>query len=134
MISIKTLSACFTSKTPNSIRHGRQGVYGGYQAWVDRAGRLRSLGDGQINFNAIFSKLTQYGYSGWATLEWECCLKNPEDGAREGATFINDRIIRVTDKVFDDFAGTPISQKQINAMLGINGNVTPQGVSHETNV
>lgn len=98
---------------------GRQGIYGGYQSWIDRAGRFRSLGDGQVDFNGIFSRLTQYGYQGWATLEWECCLKNPQDGAREGAAFIRDRIIRVTDKVFDDFAGAPVNPQQINALLGI---------------
>lgn len=84
--------------------NGRQGVYGGYQAWADRAGRFRSLGDGQVDFKAIFSKLAQYDYPGWAVLEWECALKHPEDGAREGAAFIRDHIIRVTDTAFDDFA------------------------------
>jgi sugar phosphate isomerase/epimerase len=83
---------------------GRSGVYGGYQEWIDRPGRFRSLGDGQINFKSIFSKLTQYNFPGWAVLEWECCLKHPEDGAREGAEFIRDHIIRVTGKSFDDFA------------------------------
>ena len=72
-----------------------------------------------VDFNGIFSRLTQYGYSGWAALEWECCLKNPQDGAREGAAFIRDRIIHVTDKVFDDFAGAPVNPQQINALLGI---------------
>lgn len=85
--------------------NGRSGVYGGYQSWIDRPGRFRSLGDGQIDFRTIFSKLAQYDYPGWAVLEWECCLKHPEDGAREGAPFIRDRIIRVTDRAFDDFAG-----------------------------
>jgi sugar phosphate isomerase/epimerase len=84
---------------------GRSGIYGGYQEWIDRPGRFRSLGDGQINFKSIFSKLTQYNFPGWAVLEWECCLKHPEDGAREGAKFIKDHIIRVTDKSFDEFAG-----------------------------
>lgn len=84
---------------------GRSGVYGGYQEWVDRPGRFRSPGDGQINFKSIFSKLTQYDYPGWAVLEWECCLKNQEDGAMEGAEFIRNNIIRVTEKSFDDFAG-----------------------------
>ena len=84
---------------------GRQGVYGGFQSWVDRAGRFRSLGDGQVDFGAIFSKLTQYDYGSWAVLEWECALKHPEQGAREGAEFINNHIIRVTEKAFDDFAG-----------------------------
>jgi sugar phosphate isomerase/epimerase len=84
---------------------GRSGVYGGYQDWIDRPGRFRSLGDGQVNFKAIFSKLAQYNFPGWAVLEWECCLKHPEDGAREGAPFIKNHIIRVADKAFDDFAG-----------------------------
>ena len=84
--------------------NGRSGVYGGYQDWLERPGRFRSLGDGQIDFKRVFSKFAQYDYPGWAVLEWECCLKHPEDGAREGAVFIRDHIIRVTDRAFDDFA------------------------------
>jgi sugar phosphate isomerase/epimerase len=84
---------------------GRQGVYGGYQGWVERAGRFRSPGDGQVDFTSVFSKLSQYGYQGWAVLEWECALKHSADGAREGATFIAQHMIRTTDKTFDDFAG-----------------------------
>lgn len=98
---------------------GRQGVYSGYQSWVERAGRFRSLGDGQIDFKAIFSKFAQYGFQGWAVLEWECCLKHPEQGAREGAPFIRDHIIRVTDKAFDDFAGGATDPQQIRRMLGL---------------
>jgi sugar phosphate isomerase/epimerase len=75
------------------------------QSWVDRAGRFRSLGDGQVDFGGIFSKLAQYGYSGWAVLEWECCLKHPEDGAREGAPFIQRSHHPGDRKAFDDFAG-----------------------------
>ncbi len=99
---------------------GRQGVYGGYQGWVDRAGRFRSLGDGQVNFKAIFSKLAQYGFEGWAVMEWECALKHPEDGAREGAEFIRNHIIRVTDKAFDDFAASGIDLAANKNILGIN--------------
>lgn len=84
---------------------GRSGVYGGFQDWVDRPGRFRSLGDGQVDFTGIFSRLTQYGYAGWAVLEWECCLKHPEDGAREGAPFIAAHMIRRPERAFDDFAG-----------------------------
>ncbi len=84
---------------------GRSGVYGGYQEWIDRPGRFRSLGDGQIDFKQIFSKMAQYDYPGWAVLEWECCIKHPEQGATEGAAFIRSHIIRVTDRAFDDFAG-----------------------------
>ena len=98
---------------------GRQGVYGGYQSWVDRAGRFRSLGDGQVDFSAIFSKFAQYDFAGWAVLEWECCLKHPEDGAREGAKFISDHIIRVTEHAFDDFAGTEVDASANKALLGL---------------
>lgn len=98
---------------------GRQGVYGGFQSWVDRAGRFRSLGDGQVDFGAIFAKLTQYDYGSWAVLEWECALKHPEQGAREGAQIIRDHIIRVTEKAFDDFAGSGTDQQANRKMLGI---------------
>lgn len=98
---------------------GRQGVYGGYQDWVDRAGRFRSPGDGQIDFAAVFSKLTACGFDGWATVEWECCLKHPEDGAREGAQFVRDHIIRVTDRAFDDFADGGSDEAANRRMLGI---------------
>ena len=98
---------------------GRSGVYGGYQGWVDRPGRFRSTGDGQVDFGAIFSKLAQYDYPGWAVLEWECALKHPEDGAREGAPFIRDHIIRVTDRAFDDFAGVQTDAARNRRLLGI---------------
>lgn len=100
---------------------GRQGVYSGYQGWINRAARFRSLGDGQVDFKAIFSKLAQYGYDSWAVLEWECCLKSPEQGAAEGAPFIARHIIEVTDKAFDDFAGGDSNRDQIHAMLGLAG-------------
>jgi sugar phosphate isomerase/epimerase len=99
--------------------NGRQGVYSGFQPWMQRAGRFRSLGDGQVDFKAIFSKLAEYDYAGWAVLEWECCLKHPEQGAAEGAPFIRDQIIRVTEKAFDDFAGADTNPKQLKRMLGL---------------
>ncbi|MFC5068649.1 sugar phosphate isomerase/epimerase family protein [Flaviflagellibacter deserti] len=98
---------------------GRQGVYSGYAPWIDRAGRFRSPGDGQVDFKAVFSKLTQYGFAGWAVLEWECALKHPEDGAREGARFIADHIIRVTETAFDDFAGGAKDTNLARRMLGL---------------
>jgi sugar phosphate isomerase/epimerase len=98
---------------------GRQGVYGGYSGWVERAGRFRSLGDGQVDFGAIFSKMAQYDYAGWAVLEWECALKHPHDGAREGAEFIRRHIIRVADHAFDDFAESGVDHAQLQRVLGI---------------
>lgn len=99
--------------------NGRSGVYGGYQEWIDRPGRFRSLGDGQVDFKSIFSKLAQYNFDGWAVLEWECCIKHPEQGAQEGAVFIADHIIRVTDKAFDDFASSGIDTKRNRKLLGL---------------
>ena len=98
---------------------GRSGVYGGYQDWIDRPGRFRSLGDGQVDFNQIFSKMAQYDYPGWAVLEWECCLKHPKAGATEGAAFIRSHIIHVTDRAFDDFAGTGADEAKNRRILGL---------------
>ena len=98
---------------------GRSGVYGGYQAWIDRPGRFRSLGDGQIDFGQIFSKLTQYNFQGWAVLEWECCLKHPEDGAKEGVDFISKHLIRKAEKAFDDFASMAKDKDLNNKILGL---------------
>ena len=98
---------------------GRQGVYGGYQSWVNRAGRFRSPGDGQVDFGGIFSKLTQYGYKGWAVLEWECCIKSAEQGAAEGAPFIARHIIDAATRSFDDFAASGTDQVANREMLGI---------------
>jgi len=98
---------------------GRSGVYGGYQDWVDRPGRFRSLGDGQIDFSSIFSKLSQYGFDGWAVLEWECCIKDGEQGAAEGAPFIKKHIIKVTERAFDDFAGGDPDEQLNRKILGL---------------
>ena len=98
---------------------GKAGVYGGYQGWKDRPGRFRSLGDGQVDFSRIFSQFARYDFAGWAVLEWECCLKHPEDGAREGVDFINSHMIRTTDKAFDDFAGSGADEASNRRVLGI---------------
>ena len=97
----------------------KQGVYGGFQSWANRAGRFRSLGDGQVDFAGIFSKLSQYDFDGWAVLEWECCIKSPEQGAAEGAPFIASHIIEVTAKAFDDFASGGTDDAANRRMLGL---------------
>jgi sugar phosphate isomerase/epimerase len=98
---------------------GRQGVYGGYQPWIKRAGRFRSLGDGQVDFSGIFSRLTQYGFEGWAVMEWECCIKSSEQGAVEGAPFIAHHIIQAANQSFDDFAGSGADQAANRRMMGL---------------
>ena len=109
----------FHVKDAEFIPNGRSGVYGGYQSWIDRPGRFRSPGDGQVDFKSIFSKLSQYDFDGWAVLEWECCIKDAEQGAREGAPFIRDHIIKVTEKAFDDFAGGEVDQNLLKKIMGL---------------
>jgi sugar phosphate isomerase/epimerase len=113
--------SCFHVKDAEFNPTGRTGVYGGYESWVNRAGRFRSTGDGQVDFVGVFSKLAQYGYDGWAVLEWECALKRAEDGAREGAPFIRDHIIYVTERPFDDFAASGVDRAAIRALMGLKG-------------
>jgi sugar phosphate isomerase/epimerase len=110
---------CFHVKDAEFKPSGRVGVYGGYQGWTDRAGRFRSLGDGQVDFVGIFSKMAQYDFPGWAVLEWECALKHPEDGAAEGAPFIRDHIIRVTEHAFDDFAAGSADREANRRLMGM---------------
>lgn len=110
---------CFHVKDAEFRPNGRAGVYGGYQNWVDRPGRFRSLGDGQIDFTAIFSRMAAYDFPGWAVLEWECALKHPETGAAEGAPFIDRHIIRVTDHAFDDFAASGADRDLNRRLMGI---------------
>jgi sugar phosphate isomerase/epimerase len=98
---------------------GKQGTFGGYQSWANRAGRYRSPGDGQVDFKSIFSKLAQYDYQGWAVMEWECCIKHPAQGAAEGAAFIDSHIIRVTERAFDDFASSGTNIAANRKLLGL---------------
>ena len=109
----------FHVKDAEFLPNGRSGIYGGYQDWVDRPGRFRSLGDGQVDFKQIFSKLTQYGFEGWAVLEWECCLKDSAQGAAEGAPFIAQHIIEPATGAFDDFAGGEVSESRNRRILGL---------------
>jgi len=111
--------SCFHVKDAEFNPTGRTGVYGGYENWVDRAGRFRSPGDGQVDFTAVFSRLAQAGYPGWAVVEWECALKHPEDGAREGAPFVASHMIRVTDHAFDDFAASGADRAGVRRLLGL---------------
>lgn len=106
---------------------GRQGVYGGYQPWLSRAGRFRSLGDGQVDFRSIFSKLAQYDFAGWAVLEWECCVKSSDQGAREGAPFIAQHIIQTAERAFDDFAKSGADLEANRRMLGLSRKESTHG-------
>jgi sugar phosphate isomerase/epimerase len=96
-----------------------QGVYSGYMGWQQRAGRFRSLGDGQVDFKQVFSRLTAVGYKSWAVLEWECCFKDSAQGAAEGAPFIKSHLIDVPTKAFDDFAGAATDATRNRRILGV---------------
>ncbi len=110
---------CFHVKDAEFKPNGKVGVYGGYQTWQNRAGRFRSLGDGEVDFGAIFTLLTKYGYQGWATLEWECCFKDSNQGAEEGAQFIAAHMITPPARAFDDFAAGAVDMGAIRATLGL---------------
>ncbi len=97
----------------------KSGVYGGYQEWKDRPGRFRSLGDGQIDFKQVFSRLTEVGYSSWAVLEWECCVKGAEQSAREAVSFIKSMLIDAPKKAFDAFAGGKADVEFNRKILGL---------------
>lgn len=99
---------------------GKQGVYGGYANWRDRAGRFRAIGDGQVDFKAIFTKLALYRYQGWAILESECAVKDPVVCAEEAVDRINSFIIPVAEADFDDFAAAGSGEKDgCRKILGI---------------
>lgn len=109
----------FHVKDAEFVRSDRSGVYGGFGDWLERPGRFRSLGDGQVDFPGIFSRLAAHDYDGWAVLEWECCLKHPEDGAREGARFIAEHIIRTTERGFDDHLKAAPDHARLARILGL---------------
>ncbi|MEM9141564.1 MAG: sugar phosphate isomerase/epimerase family protein, partial [Bacteroidota bacterium] len=111
--------SAFHVKDAEFLPDGLTGVYGGYQDWKKRAGRFRSLGDGQVNFKRIFTELSLAGFQGWAIMEWECCVKRSEQGAKEGAPFIKEHIIQVSERSFDDFAKSDTDQKMNKDILGI---------------
>lgn len=98
------------------------GVYGSYANWSDRAGRFRSIGDGQVDFKKIFSLLSEAGYDGWAILEWECCVKSPEQGAKEAVEIIESLLIEKTQKAFDDFAKSETTRQLNREILGLKTN------------
>jgi sugar phosphate isomerase/epimerase len=110
---------CFHVKDAEFRPNGRVGAYGGYGSWLERAGRFRSPGDGQIDFRQIFSRLSRFGFDGWAVVEWECALKDSMQGARESAEFVNRHIIHPATRSFDDFAGTGADRDSNLALLGL---------------
>ena len=110
---------CFHVKDAEFKPDGRVGVYGGYQGWQDRAGRFRSTGDGDVDFGGIFTLFSKYRYQGWATLEWECCFKDSQQGAEEGAPFIAAHMITPPEKAFDDFAGGEVDMHSVRKALGL---------------
>jgi sugar phosphate isomerase/epimerase len=99
--------------------NGRTGVYGGYLGWQDRAGRFRSTGDGDVDWTGVFTLLSKHGYAGWATIEWECCFKDAQQGAEEGAEFVKAHMIRPPARAFDDFVGRDVDRAALRRVLGL---------------
>ena len=72
----------------------------------------------RLTLNLFFQNYG-YNFDGWAVLEWECCIKSPQQGAEEGAKFIKEHIIDVTEKAFDDFADSGMDEETNKKLLGI---------------
>jgi sugar phosphate isomerase/epimerase len=111
--------AAFHVKDAEFVGSARSGAYGGFQDWAQRPARFRSLGDGQVDFRGIFSRLAAAGYQGWCVLEWECCLKRKQDGAAEGAPFIARHMIATTDRPFDAALRRPLPPGVAERILGL---------------
>ena len=97
----------------------RSGVYGAYRNWKERPGRFRSLGDGQVDFTQVFTRMTAAGYQSWAVIEWECCYKDSVQGAAEGAQFVRKHLIDVPTRAFDDFASAAGDSDRNRRILGL---------------
>ncbi len=74
------------SKTPKG-----SGVFGGHLGFGDsrRYWDFRSLGRGNIDFEAIIRALNHAGYDGPLSIEWEDGGMNREHGAREACAFVH---------------------------------------------
>lgn len=110
------------------------GVYN-FFGWQYGAGQFRSLGDGQVNYPAIFRLIRELGLDEVlrATLEWECVHKGIQQGiVEEGAPYIEAcrkgealparTAPRPHQDTFDAFAGGKkprINRRLISRMLGI---------------
>ena len=100
--------------------NGRKGVYGGYQSWVNRAGRFRSLGDGQVDFSAIFSKLTQYGFRRLGGAGVGVLHQGQRAGRGRGRAVHRARTSsRSAKRAFDDFAASGVDHATNRRMLGL---------------
>ena len=100
---------------------GRVGVYGGYQSWRDaQVGSVRWVTAKSI-LGEFSRSCRRPAMKVGATLEWECCVKSPAQGAAEGAPFISDHIIETTEVAFDDFAGGEVNPERNRKILGLGG-------------
>jgi len=97
----------------------KQGVYSGMQPWGQRAGRFRTVGDGQIDFKRMFGLLTEIGFDGWAVLEWEDPVRDAEEAAKRCASFIADHLITPPAYAFDNFLDSGADDAANKRILGI---------------
>jgi sugar phosphate isomerase/epimerase len=77
-----------TSRTPSSGPTGRRACTPATSRGCSRAGRFRSLGDGQVDFGAIFSKMAQYGYDRLGRARVGVLPEAPGGGRGRGREFI----------------------------------------------
>lgn len=82
---------------------GRAGLLGSHLAFGDirRGWNFRSLGRGDVDFEAIIRALNSIGYTGPLSVEWEDAGMDREFGAREALAFARDLDYPRSDLAFD---------------------------------
>lgn len=83
---------------------GRSGILGSHIDFGDlrRGWNFRSLGHGDVDFEAIIRVLNSGGYDGPLSVEWEDSGMEREYGAAEAAQFVRKIDFKASDIKFDD--------------------------------
>lgn len=83
---------------------GKAGILGGHVEFGDtrRGWNFRSLGHGQVDFDAIIRELNVVKYDGPLSVEWEDSGMDREFGAKEACEFVKRVDYPPSDVAFDD--------------------------------
>ncbi|MBS3787678.1 MAG: sugar phosphate isomerase/epimerase [Candidatus Bipolaricaulota bacterium] len=83
---------------------GRAGILGSHLTFGDtrRGWNFRSLGHGEVNFEAIIRELNEIGYDGPLSVEWEDSGMDREFGATEAAEFVKKVDFEPSEVSFDE--------------------------------
>ncbi len=97
--------------------HGCTGADGGRPNRQNRAGGFRASVDGLVDSSRIVRPLTEYGDQGDATVAWHHCLGDEQEGADEGAPFIERPMIQSPASAFGAVSGGKFDGQAIRVAL-----------------